>query len=370
MDSNQNVIDRRPANFISLLCVVSIVSGLVFFESMQASAAYSEPEFRSVQTEEDTKIKELRQQEITQIRIALGRRSPNNRRADLYLRLAEIYLEGYRATFILEGRVHEKRLEAGKSDKFIDRSASRPFLLSGVKACEDLLRLRIPYNKLDQVYYFLGFANAELDRTGQSVKYFKLLVQRFPSSAYSGEAYRELGDAAFQDALYRQALSYYEIAIKKESGDNRPRIFHKLAWCYYRTKQYERAVQSMKDAISHSKSNEKLVSVHEEALRDMAIFMTETGRVNEAIEYFQAIAGDKEFYPKALERLGKQYERNVEPAKAVQVYEALLKAHPNDEAAFRARVKLVDLDLRQTHFAAALKHLKGGKIYSSRRKRK
>ncbi|NTU63906.1 MAG: hypothetical protein HGB05_11035, partial [Chloroflexi bacterium] len=49
-----------------------------------------------VETSEETQIRDLRKQEITQLRIALGRRVENNRRADLYFRLAEIYLEAYR----------------------------------------------------------------------------------------------------------------------------------------------------------------------------------------------------------------------------------------------------------------------------------
>ena len=118
----------------------------------------------------------------------------------------------------------------------------------------------------------------------------------------------------------------------------------------------------MKKAIDAQprSSGEKFVSLREEALRDMAIFMTETGRVDEAIQYFQATVGDKEFYPKVIERLAKQYERNVEPAKAALVYESLMKARSGqpgpsgDEETFRVLVKLVDLDLRRERFRGAL----------------
>ena len=116
----------------------------------------------------------------------------------------------------------------------------------------------------------------------------------------------------------------------------------------------------MKQTISSAnQSGEKFVNLKEEALRDMAIFMTESGRVDEAIEYFRQVAGEKDYYPKALERLGRQYERNVEPAKAAVVYEALLKANPDSEPAFRVKVKLVDLALRQGHHAEALKRIDG-----------
>ncbi|NDD92493.1 hypothetical protein EBZ37_10450, partial [bacterium] len=121
---------------------------------------------------------------------------------------------------------------------------------------------------------------------------------------------------------------------------------------------------SMKEAIRLAGSGqEKLLSVKEEALRDLAIFMTESGNVEEAIVYFQRAAGDQSFYPKVLESLGRQYERNVEPLKATQVYESLLKTYPKDEVAFRVRVKLVDLDLRRARYGEALARIKGVKLY-------
>ena len=55
------------------------------------TSAYTEQDLLAQEKSDDSKIRELREQEVTQLRIALGRRSPTNRRADLYLRLAEIY---------------------------------------------------------------------------------------------------------------------------------------------------------------------------------------------------------------------------------------------------------------------------------------
>ena len=79
--------------------------------------SYSESEIRSVETPDEVRIRDLRRDEITQLRIALGRHAPSNRRADLYLRLAEIYIEAYRSDYLLEGRVHDKRLERGQPSR-------------------------------------------------------------------------------------------------------------------------------------------------------------------------------------------------------------------------------------------------------------
>ncbi len=322
------------------------------------AVAYSDSEIRSAESSEEAKIRELRGQEITQIRIALGRRAPENRRADLYLRLAELDLEGYRAEFLLEGRAHEKRLEKGQESPTIDRSHSRFYLGAGIKACKEILALGIAYERLDQVYYFLAYNSAELGAREESLRYFEYLIQKFPQSVYVSDAYRELGDSAFQAGEFQKAKSLFEAAAKGANPEQKPRILHKLAWVFYRMRQPDRAVLALKEAVEiATKGGEKFLSLKEEALRDMAVFMTEDGKVQDALAYFNTTSGDKTFFPKLLERLGRQYERNVQPEKATEVYETLLKTHPGSDSAFRVVVKLIDLDLRRGRHNDALTRL-------------
>lgn len=314
---------------------------------------------------EEVKIQKLREEELTQLRIVLGRRTPINRRADLYLRVAELYLEAYRVTFLLEGRVHEKRLESKVEDTLIDRTHSKPYVYKGIQSCLDILKLKIPFQHIDRVYYFLGFYYTELDQNKESRKYFEWLVEKYPSSVYVTEAYRELGEIAYKTNQFRKSLHYLELAIQKPAdlGSHYPRVLHRLAWNYYRTKQYEKAVLTLKNAISQSvDGGEKFLSLKEEALRDMALFMTETGKAEEALSYFEKVAGDKGFYTKSLEKLGKQYERALDLGKANQVYEVLLQTAGDEGVIFRVLVKIVDLDLRRGKPLEALERIKKNKI--------
>ena len=364
---NQSVKNRTRHTLTRVGILSAIVAaswaaswGTGFGFDAHARTPYSESEIRSVETSDEAKVRELSDQEVTQIRVTLGRRVPVNRMADLYFRLAEIQLESYRRTFLLEGRVHEKRLAAGQDDDTIDRSHSVPYLRAGLKACEEILKYKIPYSRMDQVIYFLGFYHGELGNRAQSEKYFGELVRQYPRSEFVGEAQRELGDLAFAAAEYRKAMAAYEGALRTGAGAAiRPRLLHKLAWTFYRTKQFDRAVKTMKEAIAGAtESGEKFLSLKEEALKDMALFMTETGRVDEALEYFQSVAREKDFYPRMLEKLGRQYERNVETAKAVQVYESLLKTDPKSEGGFRVLVKLVELNLRRGKAREALERVR------------
>jgi tetratricopeptide (TPR) repeat protein len=323
------------------------------------AAPYSDSEISAIIKPEEARVRDIRRQEIQQLQLALSRRLPQNRRADLYFRLAELYLEGYRQEFLLEGRAHERRIERGGSGT-LDRTRSKPYLRLGVQACEQIVKIGLSFPKMDQVYYFLGVNLGELGEKRRSNQAFLQLVRRYPQSAFSGEAYRELGEDAFDQKKYRDAVGYFQQAAARTRGDNLPRILHRLAWSYYRTKQYDRAVSTMKEAISQlAKGGEQLLSLREEALRDIAVFFTESGRVNEALAYFEEVAGDKDFYAKALEKLGKQYERSKDPKRAGQVYETILKTRPEDEAAFRVLAKLIDTDLKRQKFADAANRLRG-----------
>src|SRR5262249_24779019 len=156
----------------------------------------------------------------------------------------------------------------------IDHSHSRPNLNAGITACKEILGFHIPFEKLDEVYYFLGFNHSELGDRASGVQYFNQLTQRFPTSQFVGEAYKEMGDASFDGGSFRKAQAYLEMARKRSTPETLPRVYHRLAWSYYSTKQYGRAVDTMKLAIDTAQKNgEKYLNLREEALRDMAMFM-------------------------------------------------------------------------------------------------
>lgn len=360
------VLDRRGAGCaywaggLALLALSGVWSPLAW-----SGQAYTGAEIRKVISADEQKIREIREQEIAQLKLTLSRRIPQERRADLYLRLAEIYIEAYRAEFLLEGRAHELRLELKQEDKFIDRSRSVPYLKAAISACQEIVDFGVKYERLDQVFYFLGYNYSELGDESKAREYYSKIIQRFPRSAFAVEAYKELGEVAFVARDFRNAETYFENALARSAQapgfeSQVPRVRHRLAWCRYRQKQYDRAVAEMKEAIRLATAGkEKLLSIREEALRDLAIFMTESGNVQDAVDYFQRTAGNLALYPKILEGLGRQYERNVEPEKAIQVYESLLVTKPKEEAAFRFRVKLVDLDLRKGLYDQALARVFG-----------
>ena len=336
--------------------------------SFGKEAEPTDSDYRGVQTEKELRIERLRNDEIKAVKMALGLRNPENRKAELYLRLAELYLEAYQADFLLEGRIHAKRLEKSASAKFV-RGRTHEDLRNGIGAAETILKLKVASNKLDQIYYFLGYNFGEYGDSERSKEYFLKLTREFPGSGYAGDAIRALADGAFSKGLYAEAQQQYEAALKKNvDAAQRARIHHRLAWCHFRQNRSADAIRSMKKAIEIARAGgggEKLLLIREEGLRDLAIYYAEQGRVNEAIDYFSDHAGESDQLPRVLEKLAKEFERSGQGEKAKQVYLVILGMNPRDETLFRVSAKMVDLDLNKENFLGAAERLREIRVPAS-----
>ena len=337
---------------------LAILAALVMLISVSSPALLhaspTQSDYASVQNSKEAQIESIRNEEIRAVSTALSLRSPENRKAELYLRLSELYLEAYRADFLLEGRIQEKSLVKNPNAK-LERGRSTDDLKYGIGSAEQILSLNVDHSKLDQVYYFLGYNYGEYGDAKKSAMYYRKLAKEFPNSQYASEGIRAVADEDFAKGNYSEAQAAYEKALEKtKEPAQQARIYHKLAWCYYRSRRTNDAVEAMKKAIEISKQGgEKLLSIREEGLRDLAIYYAESGRVDEAIQYFKDNAGGEDKLAKVLEKLGKEYERTGQTEKAIQVYDVLLKLGQQDESSFRVATKLIDLDLLKQNFDLA-----------------
>lgn len=335
---------------------------LVLISLSAGESAFAAMNYGAVQNPKEKQIQDIRNEEIKAVKTALSLRSHENRKAELYLRLAELYLEAYQADFLLEGRLHEEALKKNPNAKF-ERERTVADLRNGIGAAEEILSLNVDSKKLDQVYYFLGYNYAEYGDAKKSSQYYKILSEKYPNSQYAVEGFRARGEEAFAKGDYSEAQGLFEQALKKtKDPSQQARLYHKLAWCYYRQKRTNDAIETMKKGISLAQGDqEKFLNIREEGLRDLAVYYAESGRVDEALDYFKRNAGSgqngEEKLIKVLEKLGREYERTGQTDKAKQVYDALLKFHRTDESSFRVAVKLIDLDLMKQDFDGAYRRL-------------
>ena len=300
---------------------------IAFFAASPLAQAYTQTQFDEVTTSEESQINHVRDQEVQQLKIVLGRRFAENRRPDILLRLAELYTEKYRFYFFKENQIHQNLYKQGVKERSVNHDHSREQLHGATNACLAILKSRVAFNKLDEVYYFLGYNSEELGNKKDASKYFGVVASRYPNSAYAAEAYRNLAETAFENKKYSQALAYYERATQFTKIPSYPRTMYKLAWAYFKMRRKTDALDTMKRVIELSGKEEKFVGLRDEALGDIVMFFSEAGRFKEAHDYFSSINGGAEVYVNALTRLSGIYDRRGERQLALKVNESLISEY-------------------------------------------
>lgn len=307
--------------------LISILAFLIVTQQPEYAHAYSEEQIQQVTTDQERQVILIRNQEIQQLRLVLGRRYTESRRPDLLLRLAELYIERYRFFFFKENEIHQRALQQGTRSSKVNHNRSRQELKIANEICLAILKSRVPFERLDQVYYFLGYNAQEMNDLKAANQYFKTVITRFPSSPSTPEAYRNLAENAFQSQKYTEAVAYYEKAARYTELPSYPRTLYKLAWAYFRTRKKSQALNSMKRVIATASQNEKFGGVREEALNDIVMMFAEAGEFEEARSFFSKIEGGAEFYVTALKKLAVSYKRQGKYKLAEQVKSGLVQEY-------------------------------------------
>ena len=309
----------------ALLAALCLASALL--QPVAAVATYSDEQIRATESDQERELNDIRDQEINQLKIVLGRRMAANRRPDLLLRLGELYLEKYRHYFFKENEAHQRMIQQGQKPRYVDHTRSHGLLKSASNALNAILRSDLAFPRLDQVHYFLGYIDDELGRRNEAIRHYRVVTDRYASSPFTPEAERNIAENEFNKKNYREALKWYTRVCRHTELPSYPRNLYKLAWAQFKTKQYAQALATMKESARIAASNDKFVSLRDEALNDLVFFYSEAGKVNQAREYFTEISGGAEIYVGALKRLARVYEREGRRAQALTVNNELIRQY-------------------------------------------
>ncbi len=320
--------------------------------------SYSNEKFNSVTTPEEPKINLVRDQEIQQIKIVLGRRFAESRRPDIILRLAELYIERYRFYFLKENEIYQGMIKSGMKPYKVDHTKSRENLKYANQYCKLIMKSKVPFDRMDQVYYFLGYNASEMGNDKEALPYFKLVVEKYPKSPNAAEAYREMGEYYYSHQKFKESAFYYEKAAQFENVPSYPRVLYKLAWSKFKIREKSSALKLMKKVTELTGSDEKFVSLKEEAIRDLVYFYAESGDFKNAKDYFSNLSGGMEVYIRSLTILAATYEKEGKYTQALAMNKGLLEEYGDNkpEIAFQILRSNVELyhkmgDLRNEEIA-------------------
>ena len=327
----QNVTKRAffsPTNIIFTWLALS---------SANFAVAYTKQDFSLVINSQERKIDEIRDQEIQQLQLVLSRSAPTDKQPDFLLRLAELYTEKYRLYFFKENELWSRKMDAylqlplsqqkQTSKPLLENYSSKNWLGKAVDTLEKIPLQRGKYERLDEVYYFLGFNLWELGKRKESVDNFQKIVSFYPQSRFSAEAYRYIADFAFASRDFERSRSLYEQASKFDNTPAKPRVLYGLAWSYFKLKNYKSALSTMREAISTAKeqaeTSKTTVSIQRDAIDSLILFYTEGGNVDQATAFFNQLYGEQETAA-MLKRLANTYQQQGKYVNALNVNKQIL----------------------------------------------
>jgi len=281
----------------------------------------------------------------------------SKRRGELWLRLAELYVEKSR---LIEYRLQQRyddaiaKFQRGETKvrPKLSLNAAQEYNKKSVQLYEYFLRDFPKDPKMDQALFFLGYNYFELNQPEKGKDYYRRLTTEYPQSSYVEESNFALGEYYFEREMWADALKHYTAVAQNK----RARLFsfalYKMAWCEYKTGQVKKALLSLERVIragrvakgsqDQSAGGVSRIRLATEAQKDLVVFYAEAGTPQAARGYFEEIAGAKQTFG-LLEKLAYYYADIGNREGARYVFRDLITEKPNSPKAYDYQYQIVTM---------------------------
>ncbi len=255
---------------------------------------------------------------------------------DLYIRLAELYVE--KSRYLYFKAVESKPEGAAEA---IDVPEVRLLKDQAVSIYQKLLRDFPGYAQTDKVYFFLAHEYRELGLRDAMRATYRQIVESHPKSLYAQEAHLVLGNDAFREGNLPEAESHYRHILDLPEGPLHEMAQYKLAWIRVNQDRCPEALQLLEgiarkaiaspaDAADDDEATaepdgapavggKKLLTVRREALVDSVYCFSETRKPEEAVAFYRDLARTRELFVTVAARLAARYEVKGDPAAAARM---------------------------------------------------
>ncbi|MEQ1875560.1 MAG: tetratricopeptide repeat protein, partial [Bdellovibrionia bacterium] len=280
--------------------------------------------------------------------------SPN--RGELWLRLAELYVEKARLVEYRKRDEYDKKMVELEEKKLrvrpkLDLSEGEQYNKNAIQLYEWFLRDYPKDKKVDQALFFLGYNYFEVGDSKKGSMYYQRLTKEFPRSPYVSESHFALGEYFFENSVWKDALKNYEDVMKNRRSRLYTFALYKGAWCNYRLGKIEEAMHGLEKVVVYSREKGAVDNVSgrravnkirlaSEALKDLLVFYADSRPAREAEEYFTRVGGEKVLYA-ALEKLAYRYSDIGRRDEARFTFKWLLDKKPTAPKAFDYQYQIV-----------------------------
>ncbi|MEM6533390.1 MAG: tetratricopeptide repeat protein [Myxococcota bacterium] len=249
--------------------------------------------------------------------------------ADLYFRLAELYVEKSRYTF---ARIMEQQ-SAG--DRVLSGEQSLEVTLNkklAIETYDKVLGTFPEYENNDQIRFFKAHEFRELGQWEEMLKQYRELVEKFPKSPWAMEARLIIGDYHFDKGEFTPAEEQYGAVLREPESHIHDMARYKLGWIRINQEKWKEALEYFRAGVVSRRKNRKAavgdaagLDVKREALLAMVWPYSEVRKPKDAPGYFRRLADSKTVYTTALKKLANRYWIKTEYPSAAALYREIVK---------------------------------------------
>jgi tetratricopeptide (TPR) repeat protein len=320
------------------MLLILLFSGLVVGAS-SPTYEYEEKNHEAEQKKYLTKLKQDKKKvelAVRNTKVLIDRSRGKPYLPEIYLRLAELYIEKSRIVYFIRKTIHKD------SESSLDQLEANMLKNQAIEIYKRILDNFPDFEYRDKVHFFMAHEYRELGKTDEMIVHYRKIIKGYPKSDYVPESYLLLGDYFIGKQDVETAKRQYQAVLKY---DNSPAIAiarYKLAWCLINLADYKKAIKLFEEAVKSTVTAKdididtyKRVDVRMESLVDMAYCYPEVyknSKPEEALNYFQDYSWSRQSYSIVLEKLAYRYFIKKRWHNAAHLYRELaeLRQDPED----------------------------------------
>lgn len=301
----------------------------------------------------DANLEQVTDKGIAQL-YKLSRQFKNSpRRGEIWLRLAELYVEKarlieYKLTQDFEKAMVDYQAKKRKSRPSLNLKPAQAYNKKAIQLYSWFIRDYPKDEKVDQALFFLGYNYFELGQEKTGKRYYDRLTKEYPKSPYNEEASFALGEYHFENNHFEKALPFYAQVARVKRGRLYSFSMYKMAWTQYKLGRMKKALRSLEAVIRAGGGKSKdgggisRIRLASEASKDLVVFYAEVGSPQRARAYFDGLVGPEKA-EKLIERLAYFYADTGNTKGARFLFSQLINESPRSEKAFEYQYQIVSL---------------------------
>jgi TolA-binding protein len=299
--------------------------------------------------EKEKQVTEARREAITLIESYLGENPKGSagyrakEQAEALYKLAELYWEEAKEGYLEKMGQYQAAVSACHADRSqCPNVPHRPPTMDLSRAQATYRRLIDEYpkfRKIDTVIYLYAFSLRDQQKIGESIKYFQIILDKYPRSRYVADAWMAIAEYRFYEQQdYKSSLEAYEKVLKHPKSTLYDLALFKTAWCYWKLGDTTKSAQRFKDVLDLAKKKagrteaeqKRAEELQGEALDYLVELFTEddTKTARDAFEFLAQIGG-KQYSRKVLKQLADTVFDQTRYERAVEAYRLLIELDPN-----------------------------------------